>query len=236
FCFVPSQMTTDKFKEEYPDATIEDMPSTQDVGIGKMWWFTEDSVRLAEYWYKEPITRTLAVLQTGQTVDITDQEDPETQAIMAVPGLIKKTVDRAGFKIMSQKMSGAEFIEEAKEWKGKYIPVIPVLGEEYFLEQRTIRCSAIRFAKEAQQLYNYWRTAETEFVALQPKAPFIGTEKNFKKFAKNWSEANLENLPYLTFTPDEANGGAAPQRAQPPMSSAGYLEGVQTAVEDLKAT
>jgi hypothetical protein len=127
-------------------------------------------------------------------------------------------------------------LDGPNEWKGKYIPVVPVLGEEVFLEQRTVRLSAIRNAKDPQQLYNFFCSAQAEYVASQPKAPWIGTETNFKKHATTWAEANRKNLPYLPYTPDSTNGGQAPQRSQPPVGSPGFDESMARASEDLKST
>jgi len=191
-------------------------------------------VRIAEYWVKEPIKKTLAVTNDGKTIDITDKTDPQVQAAMSAG--IKRTVERNGFKICWYKISGAEVLEGPTEWKGKYLPIVPVLGEEVFLEQRVVRKSVIADAMEAQQLYNFFCSAQAEYIASQPKSPFLGTHENFKKNAKMWAQANRKNFPYLAYTPDSANGGAPPQRQQPPVGSPGFDESMARAAEDLKST
>jgi hypothetical protein len=234
FVFVPDELSREKFKEMYPDAAASEMPTT-DVGTDKLWWFSTDSIRISEYWVKEPIKKTLAVLMDGTTVDITEPMDPDVQQRIAI-NPVKRTVERDGFKVVQYLISGSEVLDGPNEWKGKYIPIVPVLGEEVFLEQRTVRLSAIRNAKDPQQLYNFFCTAQAEYIASQPKAPWIGTEKNFKKFGTVWSEANRKNLPYLPYTPDEANGNIPPQRSQPPVGSPGFDESMARASEDLKST
>jgi hypothetical protein len=84
-------------------------------------------------------------------------------------------------------------------------------------------------------MYNYYASAETEIVALQPKAPWIGTENNFAdpEILTMWQNANLENYPYLIYKPDPQNGGRAPERGTPPLSSQGILEGLKRAEEDM---
>jgi len=72
-------------------------------------------------------------------------------------------------------------------------------------------------------------------VALQPKAPFLVTETNVAKYQSTWEQANTKNFPYLPYEPDTRNGGAAPQRVQPPVSSQGILDGLAMAREDLRA-
>jgi hypothetical protein len=79
-------------------------------------------------------------------------------------------------------------------------------------------------------------SAQTEAVALQPKAPFIGTRKNFEKYAGEWSQANRKNAPFLPYDPDVLNGGQAPMRVQPATTAPGITEGLRIAQEDLQAT
>jgi hypothetical protein len=120
-------------------------------------------------------------------------------------------------------------IEGPDEWPGAYIPIVPVIGEEIRIGRRTIRHGIIRFAKGPQRMLNYNVSAETEAVALQPKAPFIGTEKNFEQYQDIWEAANRKNFPYLPYTPDGANGNQAPQRMQPQVSSQGFSNGIERA-------
>ena len=94
----------------------------------------------------------------------------------------------------------------------------------------------VRHAKDPQRMYNYWRTAQTEKIALEPKAPFIVTAKNIQNSADLWKEANTRNIPYLIYEPDEANGGVAPQRNAPQMGSASMNQEIMMANEDLKGT
>ena len=67
------------------------------------------------------------------------------------------------------------------DWPGRYIPIVRCPGEETRIGRKRIRRGIIRFAKDAQRAYNYGRSTQTEITALQPKAPFIGTEKNFEQ-------------------------------------------------------
>lgn len=227
WCFVTEDMPLVDFKAKYPEAQASDVDSTDVTGDE---WFGIDQVRVAEYWVKKPYKRRLAKLQDGRVVEITKDN------AFQYAGQIVKEAEREAYKVCRYLMSGAEILEGPVIWPGRFIPIIRVAGEETQLEKRTVRKSLIRNAKDAQRLYNYWRTAQTEFVALQPKAPFIGTHRNFAENLADWEAANKTPLPYLGYEPDPANGGAAPQRALPPANSSGFDAGVAFAVEDLKAT
>jgi hypothetical protein len=239
YCFVPVDMSTDAFRERFPDA-LEDSFGDQQFRAFQG-WFADDSVRVAEYWYKEPIKRKLLVFES-QVDDLTDaspEELAEAEAIAAqasAQGLDVRIEERDGYQVMRALISGSEVLEQPTKWPGRYIPVVPVIGEQIQIGRRRFRHGAIRFARDPQRMFNYYVSAQTEIVALQPKAPFIGTDKNFERYQDEWENANNENLPYLTYTPDPANGGARPERSQPPVSSQGIREGIELAAENLKAT
>lgn len=127
-------------------------------------------------------------------------------------------------------VTGAEVLEES-EVPCSRIPVIPVVGEEIRTDRSVQRFGVIRKLRPVQQAYNYWMTAQTEVIALQPKAPFVGTVKNFADQPEWWT-ANNENHPFLAYTPDPLNGGARPQRENPPVASAGF----EAAINRMQAT
>lgn len=137
----------------------------------------------------------------------------------------RKTTKRT----VKHRILGADVLEE-NEWAGKYIPIIPVFGDEVFYEGKRYLKSLIRDAKDAQMMLNFWRTSSTELVALAPKAPFVGPVGTFKTDAKKWATANIKSWPYI-----EYDGGIPPQRqpfAGPP---AGALQEALNASDDMKS-
>jgi hypothetical protein len=133
------------------------------------------------------------------------------------------------------KISGAEVLEGPTEHPGSYMPVFAVVGDEGQVNGRLKRCGVIRYAKDAQQIYNYARSTEAEFAALQPKAPYLVTLKQVQGHERFWNTANQSNYPYLPYEPDPRAPGA-PQRAQPPVSSQALAMLAQSAMDDMRAT
>jgi hypothetical protein len=99
-----------------------------------------------------------------------------------------------------------------------------------------VRHGAIRHARDPQRAFNYFVSAHAEIVGLQPKAPWLVTEKNVEEYEDEWENANVENRPYLTLHARRKNGGHVPTRVQPPVSSQGIAEGIKIAAENLQAT
>lgn len=238
FCFVPVDMTLDSFKEKYPDAKVDEF---EEVKTWKHYsdWKTEDKVRVAEYWVKKPKTLTLALTPDGQTIDCTEDDEfdggftaeQKLNLCQANGATIEK---RETYEVCRYLITCADILEGPEEWAGRFIPIVPVVGEEIKIGRKLIRRGIIREAKDPQRQYNYFTSAQTEVVALQPKAPFLLTEVNVGKYQSMWETANSKNWPYLLWTPDGKNGNQLPSRVPPPVSSQGITEGLALANEDMR--
>lgn len=223
YCFITEAMDHEDFKKAYPNAQAVEVDN-DDQTDNLQNWRDGDEVTVAEYFWKERTQKTIAMMADGQIT-----ENP----VEGMNYLRKREVMSA--KVMWAKISGKDVLEGPKEFPCKYVPVVAVMGEEIHAGQDIVRTSVIRFAKDPQRLYNYWRSAQTELIALQPKAPFMVTAKQVAGFETEWRTANESNFPYLPYNPDEKAPGP-PQRATPPIASQGMMQEVLTSNEDMKAT
>ncbi|MEI6388950.1 MAG: portal protein, partial [Spirochaetota bacterium] len=118
------------------------------------------------------------------------------------------------------------------------IPIVPVLGDELDVNGKRILEGIVRHAKDPARMYNYWVSAETEMIALAPKAPFIGVAGQFEGYEEKWTQANRKNLAYLEYNPKTVAGNLAPppQRNQyePPIQAINHAR--MASRDDLKAT
>jgi len=228
---VPFDVSRDKFKKQWPKAKAIDFSPTGEASSYHGDWVKSDTIRVGEFWKKKPAKKLLALLEDGSVEDVTD--DTARAEKLRASGM--RVEERDSFKVCRYLVTASEVIEGPEEWPGAYIPIIPVVGEEVRIGRKIIRHGVVRFAKDPQRTYNYMSSAETEVTALQPKAPFIGTEKNFEQYQDVWETANRKNHPYLPYTPDPANGNAPPQRVQPAVSSQGISAGIERAGRDLQS-
>ena len=230
FCFVPIDISRRAFEKQYPGVSPGEFADTQWQHNSD--WVTEDYVRVAEYWVKKPTKKRLALGVDGAIADVTDADESVIAYHLARGARIEM---RDSTKVCRYLITAMAVLEGPDEWPGRYIPIVPVVGEEVRIGRKLIRKGIVRDAKDPQRMSNYFHSAHTETVALQPKAPFMVTETNVAKYQDLWEQANVKNLPYLPYEPDTKNSGAAPQRVQPPVSSQGILDGLTMAGEDLKA-
>ena len=233
YLFITEQMRKSDFEEAYPGKSPEPVDHDSVTDGREHWWMGEKIV-VAEYYWKEPVTRKIVMLETGQVMTKKDYDEAASRTVGPVPRIVReRTVDT--HKVMWAKISGKDILEGPKEVPCYYIPVFAVTGEEWHIGDRTYRSSVIRYAKDAQQMYNFFRSSQAEFAALQPKAPYILTKKQVQGHEEYWNSANDKNFPYLLYNPDERAPGT-PQRATPPLSSQALFDQAMIAAEDMKAT
>lgn len=218
----------EEFEAKYKGAQKVDW---EDLGYSnlKAPWRDNDDILVCESWTREETQREILKLSSGDIVGATEYEAGKDIFMMA--GIVPVTSRMAkAYKIRQRIMTGAEILEE-NEWQGQYLPIIPVYGEELNVEGKRYFRSLINQAKDAQRMFNYWRTTATELVALAPRVPFIGEEGAFDA-DPNWSSANTQSLPFLQY----AKGSQMPSRQ--PLdggSAAGSMQEALAASDDIKS-
>ena len=237
WCFITEDITKDEYQRMYPDSAP--ITTLQTLGVGDQnlsQWLMEDTIRVADYYYVDYDRATLNLYPGNVTAFDGTPEDKQLKAIYGKP---KRTRESDRVKIKYCKINGYEILEE-RDWAGKYIPVVRIVGNEFEVDGRLYVSGLVRNAKDAQRMYNYWVSQEAEMLALAPKAPFIGYGGQFEGYENQWKTANTTNWPYLEVNPDVTDGQGAvlplPARAQPPMASSGLLQAKAGASEDIKAS
>lgn len=226
--FVTSLIKKAEFEARYKGAEKVDWSGEGYDGLDSAWLAGED-VRIAEHWMRNEVTRKLVQLSDGSIMRAEDYMDPERKPIFDAMGItVAGERDGRSYEVIQRIMTGAEVLEENK-WQGKYIPIIPVYGEEVNVEGVRFFRSMVRDAKDPQQMFNYWRTMATELVALAPKAPWVGRKGAFSSDPK-WATANTVSHQYL-----EYNGDVMPQRQPFAGVPAGALQEALNASDDIKA-
>ena len=237
WCFVTEDILISDYERMFPDASPVSTIMSQGVGNESMaQWLAEDTIRIAEYFYKSYEKATLNLYPDNQTAFKGTPQDANLQAMFGKP-IRSREVDRQ--KVMWMKTNGFDILDE-REWPGKWIPVVRVVGNEWEVEGKLYISGLVRNAKDAQRMYNYWTSQEAEMLALAPKAPFIGYGGQFEGYEMQWKTANTTNWPYLEVNPDVTDGAGAvlplPQRAAPPLPQTGLIQAKMGAGEDIKAT
>ena len=237
WCFITEDLLKEEFERMFPDAAPITSIMAQGIGDQSLsQWISQNTVRIAEYFYIDHEKAKLNLYPGNVTAFNGTPQDGQLKAMFGQP-VRTRTVDRR--KVMWVKTNGYEVLDE-REWIGKYIPVVRVVGNEFEVDGRLYISGLVRNAKDAQRMYNYWTSQEAEMLALAPKAPFVAYGGQFEGYEMQWKTANTTNWPYLEVNPDATDGAGnvlpLPQRSQPPMAQTGLIQAKMGAAEDIKST
>src|SRR3954468_6286577 len=227
FAFVFEDVPRDRYEEEYGKDS-NTAPTTLDHTDG---WNDRDHVRIAEYWRRNVNSVTIHELQDGTVVR--DSDVPDEMRAQIKP-LIVKSREVAEPEIEWFKLAGDKVIDR-EEWPGKYIPIVPFIGEETVIEGELDRKGHTRSQIDAQRIYNYWASAAVEQVALQTKSPYVARADAIEGRTEQWATANTKNYSVLIYNgvDEAAQPIPPPQRSEPPQMAQAYIQGMTIARQDL---
>lgn len=230
--FVVDMLTQDAYEAKYPGA---DAVSWEDYANMGQPWYDDDLVLVMEYWKREEVEAFALLLSNGETVKSADMVENGTPVgVDADDGITPVTVMASrpikSHKVTQYMLSGAELLSTT-EWPGKYIPIVPVYGDEFTVDGRRYFSSLIRPAKDAQRMYNFMRSTTAESIALAPRTPFIGPEEAFEgEDAAKWETANSTSWSFIGY-----KGNTPPQRQGYVGADMGALQEALNASDDMKA-
>jgi len=219
FAFVLEEISLDEFKSRWPDA----VPVSFDKELNEKDSNQEQYITIAEYFEIEEKEEHIGLLQDGT------REPVDGRKKYANKRKIKKRVVR------HYKLSGEDVLEETT-FPGKYIPIVPVYGEEAWRDGKRHIYSLIRKSKGAQRMYNLWKSLETELLMKQPQAPVMAAEGQMSGFEDDWSTPDKAMVLYYKQTDINGKDAPAPQRLQPPTIPTGIVNAARETVDDIKAT
>lgn len=238
YAFVVDSMTKTRFEKEFPKATP--VSFEQSRGEEESGWFSKDTVRVAEYFYKVKKKKQLFQLVDGRTIEVTNPvvyEEEEMKLVrgdgMTDPKQYVRSKVKECDQIMWAKLNGIEVLEGPREWPGKYIPIIPCLGEEVWIEGKRILRSVVRHALDAQKIYNWSRSNTIETLALAPKQPYHVTPDEIEGHEDQWNKSHANPQAYRYFNDV---GLGRPQPSTPSVPNTGAYREAMTAADDIKAT
>ena len=192
-------------------------------------WLEGDRVMVAEHWRRDAVQRTILALSDGQVVEQAVYVAQKAMFDALGVRVVGRPRSVASHRVTQRILTGAEVLETV-EWAGRFIPIVPVYGEELHVDGRRRLRGLVRDAKDPQRMFNYWRTTSTELVALAPKTPFIGRRGAFETDSAKWATANTQTHAYI-----EYDGPEPPQRQPFASAPAGALQEAMNASDDMKA-
>jgi hypothetical protein len=225
-------------KEEYEAMYPESDPASVSFPMNATGdpWLEKDHVRVCEYFYRAEKKDTLINHPVKGPMKLSGVEDEsERKALLEDDSVKKREITEPHFKWC--KIAGDKIIDR-KEWPGRYLPIVRVVGEEITINGKVERKGHTRNMKDGQRMYNYMTSANVEYIALQTKTPYVAPAEAIEGYEDEWANANKDNKAYLPYNSVDAEGREIPrpQREQPPVGASAYLQAMQTAQQELMMT
>ena len=233
-CLITTVISKAEFRKMYPNAEFDQGFSSRGTGDTESEWVTKEDIRIAEYFYTEQYKTTIYQLSDGTTAYKDELPPKELMESAGITIIDKRETWKK--KIKWCKLTAMEILEEG-EWAGKFIPIVPVYGQEVRVDDKHKKFGLVRMAKDPQRMYNYWSTALTETVALAPKAKWLLAEGQDEGHENEWAMANIKAMPVLRYKQTDIEGrpAPAPTRLQPEPPPAGVMTALQGMNNDLQA-
>lgn len=202
WAFVTAWVPYETFKRKYPKAQYSQATNSEfaDIAGREPDWVKGDgdgkACLVAEYWYKEHATETVAYGKKGEKGYRERERDVVT--------------------VKWCKLTGAEVLDE-EEWDGQYIPLVPVIGRELQpVDSERYYQGMIGPAKDGQKGYNFSASSFVERMASEPKNPWMIAEGQDEGYEDEYLQANVRNLPVVHYKPTALGDKLVgpPQRTQ----------------------
>jgi hypothetical protein len=199
WCIVVTAMAKAAYERKYKGKLTE-WPQ----GLMKYWrdWFTPDVIRVAEYYvveFKPEERYTLRNRATGEERNEWRSDLPEgALSDLDTEGWQRLRTRRIKRKrVKKYVLSGAEILKPGVYVAGTEIPIVPVYGKRWWIDNMERSRGHVRLAKDPQRIYNANVSKLVETNALAPiERPIVDPEQ-VQGYEDEWADMNISRRAYV---------------------------------------
>lgn len=240
--FIAETVSNREYDTRWPDAKGGEIGAETDNWARSNGWTTQNDKRVLTVWRMNEKTATLAMFSDGSVRDITDVSPKELEAGLPGPDgqpvfvvinpKTQQPMIRKSPKLFAQRwvVSADEILEGPYELPIDRLPIFRANGWEINVGPRRVRWGLVRLAKDAQRLFNFWRSVVAEKLLYAPKAQVMGPESAFEGRLEDWRSAHTKRDP-LVYN-DEAQ--QKPEFIPPPAPDLALLQQASLAMQDMR--
>jgi len=210
-CYVLTAMPRDAYMDEYGD---DPASWPKQIHQRQFDWLTPDVVYVAEYYKVEEKSETFHIFRglDGSEKKIKGAELEDMAEELDATGFTEsrqKTVKRKA--VHKYILNGAKVLKDCGIIAGRYIPVVPVFGKRWYIDNVERCMGHVRLAKDAQRLKNMQLSKLAEISALSSIEKPIFSPEQVAGHQVEWSEDHIKNYPYMLVNQvTDVNGNMAP--------------------------
>lgn len=199
-CFVLTAMTPSAYEAEYDEDPSTWPKTIQDTYFD---WYTPEVVYVAEYYKVEEKTEVIHVFRGLDDEDMMVpadelEDDPEKEETLIATGFREVRQKKVKRRVIHKYiLSGSRVLKDEGIIAGKCIPIIPVYGKRWFVDNVERCMGHVRLAKDAQRLANMLRSNLAELASMSGREKPIFTPEQIGSYGMMWAEDNIKEYPYM---------------------------------------
>lgn len=225
FGFVIEDLSEEEFEAQFGEAE-----ETSSFNRNVKWNNDDETIKVCEYFRVVEEMDILYAMPDGSTILESNLNGEDVSGLKSRNVTTKKV---EWYKI------GNDKILEKKDWAGKYIPIVRVIGSEIEIDGELHRVGHTRALKDSQRMYNFWTSSAVEHVGLSGKQPYLAPYEAITGHEEIWNNLNVISTPYIPYNAfsDDGSHTALPPPTQQvaPQIPQAYLQGMQICSEEMQA-
>lgn len=200
WAFCMYSLSPEKYEAEYGKTP----PASLDVTTMTSWeydWFEPEVVYIAKYYevrkesvdvisYRQPITGEIATYDSDQIEDIEDE-----LALAGFQEVARRSVKRR--RVYVSVVDGQNFLKKPRRIPGEHIPLIPVYGKRWFIDDIERVEGHIAKAMDPQRLYNLQVSMLADSAAQDPGQVPIFDPEQVRGLEKHWEDRGKKRPAFL---------------------------------------
>ncbi|EBE6887462.1 portal protein [Salmonella enterica subsp. enterica serovar Hvittingfoss] len=200
WAFCMYSLSPEKYEAEYGKTP----PASLDVTTMTSWeydWFEPEVVYIAKYYevrkesvdvisYRQPITGEIATYDSDQIEDIEDE-----LALAGFQEVARRSVKRR--RVYVSVVDGQNFLEKPRRIPGEHIPLIPVYGKRWFIDDIERVEGHIAKAMDPQRLYNLQVSMLADSAAQDPGQVPIFDPEQVRGLEQHWEDRGKKRPAFL---------------------------------------
>jgi len=200
-CFVLTSMTRDVYEAEWGHSasSLEKVIHQHEFD-----WLTPDVVFIAEYYVVEEKRETIYIWEklNGEEVRLTKEElEDQEEELEATGAQEVRTKTLKKKKVHKYIIDGARILEDCGYIAGNCIPIIPVYGKRWYVDNVERCMGHVRLSKDPSMVKNMQISKLAEIAALSTVSKPILSPEQVAGHRSMWEEDNIKNFPFLLINP-----------------------------------
>jgi hypothetical protein len=235
-CFVQDNIPQTVFDKDWKDFK-PDNAMIEELGLAGSGWFSNNMVRVTEFWEMLSRPRFMALDKTGGPCEYDSQEEVD-QALEAGELWTDPQTNKPKVRVGRHRYARMHLITGTDILAGPYelpinrLPIVRVEGRIVRVGDDRYRYSLVRWAKDSARMRNYWRSVWVEKLAMAPKAKWLAEDAAVEGYEDDFRDAHLSQDSLLKYK----QGTKQPILVPPPPIEAALINAETMNNQDIKDT